>query len=43
MLAVANDAEAKRREQELLIAQDESEAAKGCSGNCDACQQHAGD
>ena len=43
MLAVANDAAAKRREQELLIAQDESEAAKGCSGNCDACQQHAGD
>ena len=42
MLAVANDAAAKRREQELLIAQDE--AAQGCSGNCDACkQQHAGD
>ena len=41
MLAVANDAAAKRREQELLIAQDE--AAQGCSGNCEACQQHAGD
>ncbi|MBP3655230.1 MAG: 2-hydroxyacyl-CoA dehydratase [Clostridia bacterium] len=35
MLAVARDADAKRREQELLIAQDEREAA--CSGRCAEC------
>lgn len=41
MLAVAHDADAKRREQELLIAQDEAEMARAqaCSGNCDACAQ----
>ena len=37
MLAVAHDADAKRREQELLIAQDES-ACRAC-GSCTACQQ----
>ncbi len=36
MLAVANDAEAKRRQQELLIAQDEAECAKTCAG-CKGC------
>lgn len=37
MLAVAHDADAKRREQELLIAQDERES--GCSGNCETCRK----
>ena len=38
MLAVAHDADAKRREQEQLIAQDEREG--GCTGRCEACKQH---
>ena len=38
MLAVAHDADAKRREQEQLIAQDEREG--GCTGHCEACKQH---
>ena len=37
MLAVARDAQAKRQQQELLIAQDEREAA--CSGNCEVCKR----
>ena len=38
MLAVAHDADAKRREQEQLIAQDEREG--GCTGRCEARKQH---
>ena len=38
MLAVAHDVDAKRREQEQLIAQDEREG--GCTGRCEACKQH---
>ena len=41
MLAVANDAEQKRRQQELLIAEDEAKLAS-CAGDCDACRKHAG-
>ncbi len=42
MLAVAHDAEKKRQQQELLIAQDEAmheEIQRGCNGctNCEAC------
>ena len=41
MLAVAGDAEKKRRQQEMLIARDEA-AAKTCGGDCGACKKHAG-
>ena len=41
MLAVANDAVQKRRQQELLIAQDEALAGKTCSGDCETCDQAA--
>ena len=41
MLAVANDAVQKRRQQELLIAQDEALAGNTCSGNCAGCDQAA--
>lgn len=41
MLAVAGDAEKKRQQQELLIAQDEA-AANGCGGDCEACAKNAG-
>ena len=40
MLAVAHDADAKRQQQELLIAQDEREAA--CGGDCAACKARVG-
>ena len=40
MLAVAHDADAKRQQQELLIAQDEQEAA--CGGDCAACKAKVG-
>ena len=40
MLAVARDADAKRQQQELLIAQDEREAA--CGGDCEACKAKVG-
>ena len=40
MLAVAHDADAKRQQQELLIAQDEREAA--CGGDCAACKAKVG-
>jgi len=39
MLAVAGDALAKKREMDMLIAQDESES-RACTGNCDTCTQH---
>ncbi|MDO5300569.1 MAG: 2-hydroxyacyl-CoA dehydratase [Clostridia bacterium] len=39
MLAVAHDAELKRQQQELLIAQDEAEQSQACGGNCDACRK----
>ena len=42
MLAVAHDAEKKRQQQELLIAQDEAmheEIQRSC-GSCTACDQH---
>ena len=41
MLAVAHDALAKKREMDMLIAQDESEAST-CAGDCDRCQKHVG-
>ena len=41
MLAVAGDAIRKRRQQELLIAQDEA-AAASCGGNCEACGKNVG-
>ena len=41
MLAVAGDAEKKRQQQELLIAQDEA-AKRSCGGDCEACAKHAG-
>ena len=40
MLAVAHDADAKRQQQELLIAQDDREAA--CGGDCEACKAKVG-
>ena len=40
MLAVARDADAKRQQQELLIARDEREAA--CGGGCEACKAKVG-
>ena len=40
MLAVAHDTDAKRQQQELLIAQDEREAA--CGGDCEACKAKVG-
>ena len=41
MLAVASDAEKKRQQQELLIAQDEAETANNrCSGSCESCSAH---
>ena len=42
MLAVAGDALAKKREMDMLIAQDEAETSKACSGDCESCRQHAG-
>lgn len=38
MLAVAHDADLKRQQQELLIAEDER-AASACGGNCAACAE----
>ena len=40
MLAVAHDADAKRQQQELLIAQDDREAA--CGGDCEVCKAKVG-
>ena len=41
MLAVAGDAAKKRAQQELLIAQDEDEAANPrCDGICESCSRH---
>ena len=40
MLAVAHDADAKRQQQELLIAQDDREAA--CGGDCETCKAKVG-
>ena len=37
MLAVAHDVDAKRQQQELLIAQDEREGGCASCGSCTAC------
>ena len=41
MLAVAGDTLAKKREMDMLIAQDESKE-KSCSGRCESCCEHVG-